>query len=81
MQIADMNKANRYWKANKFERWPETIAKAIDRAENIAREHPEWLQEKPFRKPKSYKCKFCKSADGFEVVPMEKVYKLLKYTE
>lgn len=81
MQIADMKKADKIWKLNNFKKWPKSIIEAVERAEEISRKHSEWLQEKPFRKLRPYKCKSCKSADGFNVVPMEEVYKVLEYIE
>lgn len=81
MQIADMETANKLWQTNKFEKWPSTITEAVERAEKIAQTHPEWMQEKPFRKPKPYFCSSCQSTNGFEIVPMDEVYKVLEYIE
>lgn len=81
MQIADMEKADRIWKSHNFDTWPKSINEAIDRAETIARENPQWVQEKPFRKPQPYICPHCQDKDGFVVTPMEEVYKVLGYVE
>lgn len=81
MQIADMEKTNKIWRLNDFDKWPKSIKEAINRVEAIAREHPEWLQEKPFRRPQPYICPNCQSKDGFEIVPMEEVYQVLGYIE
>lgn len=80
-QIADMKKADKMWKSNSFEKWPKSITEAIERANKIAKRHPKWLKEKPFRKPKPYKCSSCQNADGFEIVPMKEVYDVLGYVE
>lgn len=80
-QIADMKKADKLWKSNNFENWPKSITKAIERANNIASKHPEWVQEKPFRKPKPYICSSCQNVKGFELSPMQDVYDILGYTE
>lgn len=80
-QVADMVKANNIWQSYKFEKYPDTINKAIERAEGIAAQHPEWTEEKPFRKPEPYICTSCRSANGFKIVPMGQVYKILGYVE
>lgn len=81
LQIADIKRADKMWKSNNFEKWPESIIKAIERANKIAEEHPGWLKKEPFRKSKPYICSRCQNADRFDVVPMQEVYDILGYTE
>ncbi len=81
MQIADLSKADRGWRAKKFKDYPKTIIQAVQNAQSIAKKHPEWIKQSPFKKSKPYHCPFCKSEDGFKVEPMVKIYKLLGYVE
>ena len=81
MKIADLKLANQVWKDQSFKRYPKSITDAIDRAKNIAKKHPEWLQEQPFRKPKPFKCPDCKPPADFPLTPMEEIYKILGYGE
>lgn len=80
-KIADLRKADRIWQSYKFNKYPQSLKKAIERAELIAEKHPEWITEYPFRKPKPFKCPDCKDMNGFQVAPMEEIYKILKYIE
>lgn len=79
--IADMEKANRFWQSAEFEHSNLTIEEALKRAVDISKEHPDWLQEKPFHKPGSYECTSCASEDGFTITPMNEVYEVLGYVE
>ena len=81
VQISDLQRANKVWQSHKFKEYPSDIEEAIGRAEKIAVDHPEWVEEKPFRKPKPYACTSCCSTNDFEIVPMEVVYKALGYIE
>lgn len=81
MEIADMELVDRLWRANNFKKWPKTIQKAIDRAEKIAKNDPEWLQEKPFVRVKPFVCPQCQSIKDFRIVPMDEIYKILGYVE
>lgn len=81
LKIADLKKSDELWRKNKFKGLPKSLEDAIKRAQDLAKKHPEWIREKPFRKLKSYKCLNCKSADVFNIVPMEKVYRILGYVE
>lgn len=81
MQIADLKLANQFWQQNQFHDFPSDLMEAVNRAENIAKSHPNWLQEKPFTRAHPYKCPDCQNTDGFTVAPMEQVYKVLGYVE
>lgn len=81
MQITDMRKADKIWRFHNSTQYPKSITQAIEKAEKIVEEHPEWLQEKPFRKQKPYVCPNCYGADGFDISPMEEVYEVLGYVE
>lgn len=69
LQIADKSKL------------PDTLVADLVRAEKIRELHPEWVQEKPFRRPRPYVCEHCVNIDGFPLMPMEEVYKVLGYVE
>lgn len=81
LQITDREKANSYWKTHDFDKYPATLDEAYGKASRIAREHPEWLQKKPFRKPEPYKCKYCQETEDFKIEPMTKIYEILGYVE
>lgn len=79
--VADMEVADRIWKQRGYTEYPDSIAEAIGRAEEIAKNHPDWVQAKPFRRPKPYKCDDCQDTLGFHVTPMEQIYQILGYIE
>lgn len=81
LKIADLKKTDELWRKNKFKSLPKSLEDAIKRAQDLTKQHPEWLKEKPFRKPKPYNCLNCKSIDGFKIIPIEKVYRILGYVE
>lgn len=81
VQIADIGKADEYWRQRQLAGLPDSIVAALERAEQIAQNHPIWLKEKPFRKEKSYICQDCVSTADFPITPMEEIYKLLGYVE
>jgi hypothetical protein len=81
LQVVDIDLANKIWKRKKSAQWPTDINEAIKRAENIRAEHPDWVQEKPFRKPKPYVCPNCVANPQFPLTPMSKIYKVLGYVE
>src|SRR5260221_6345376 len=81
LKVADMEKANEIWRDREYRQYPTTIHEAIDRAEQIYKEHPEWVVEKPFRHLEPYVCPKCESVSGFPITPMEEIYKILGYTE
>ncbi len=81
LKIADLKKADNSWRKNKFRNLPESLDGAIKRAQTIAKKHPHWLKKMPFRKPGPYRCTKCKSTDGFSIVSMEKIFKILGYVE
>lgn len=80
-QIADMNLANKIWGRKNNPQWPTNIKDAIKRANKIKNEHPEWVQEKPFRKPKPYICPDCVNDSQFPLTPMATIYEALQYVE
>lgn len=81
MKIADIELADKIWRSNKFRPYPQSLQDAIKRAKKIGTEHPEWLQEQPFRKPKPFKCSECKPPADFPLTPMEEIYKIMGYGE
>lgn len=81
LQIVDVSKADMFWKRKKFQGLPNSLIDAFQRAEAIAKQHPEWLQEKPFRKIKPYRCPECVSTQELPITPMEEIYKILGYIE
>lgn len=81
MKIADIDKADSYWRENNFPNCPSGLLDAFNVAEAIAEKHPEYLQEKPFRKSEPYNCEHCKNANDFLVSPMDQVYQILGYIE
>lgn len=81
MQIADLAQADEIWKSRGFPNCPDSLTEAVKRAKEIAHEHPEYLQEKPFRKPQPYQCSECIKDPNFPLAPMEEVYKILGYIE
>lgn len=80
-QIVDMKLADKIWKERRYINYPSSISLAFQRARKIALDHPEWVQEKPFRHTKAYKCNECLKVDDFPITPMTKIYEILGYTE
>lgn len=81
MKIAKMDEAEEIWQWRGFEKYPKSLVGAVERAEKIKLEHPEWVKEKPFRRSKLFKCPGCVEVPGFPIVPMEQVYRVLGYVE
>lgn len=79
--IANIVLADKIWRQRKYLIYPPSISMAIRRAEKIGKEHPEWVKEKPFRRPSPYVCPSCKSTKEFEITPMQNIYKELGYVE
>lgn len=80
-QVADMRRADELWRKRRKPEYPESISDAIQRAEAIKQEHPEWVKKSPFRKPGPYICSECVNSSDFPLTPMDRVYKLLGYIE
>ncbi len=80
-QIADMEKANIIWQSRHFSKYPNFLKDAIERAEKIANEHPQWVQKHPFKRGAPYKCSYCVNTLEFPLTPMEKIFKQLGYVE
>ena len=80
-QIADMEVADTEWKRRRTREHPESIVDAIQRAEEIRREHPEWTQQSPFKKPKPYQCPDCIQSEQFPLDSMGKIYEILGIVE
>lgn len=80
-RIAKMDKAEVIWNKKYFDKFHSSLSDTIKQAQEIAKEHPSWLKEKPFRKPKPYVCKDCYSTDDFPITSMEDIYQLLGYVE
>lgn len=81
MQIADMDRAKKLWRKKAFYKYPDNLLDSIEWAEGVAKEHPEWLQKSPFKKPAPYKCSDCISTVEFPLTPMEDVFKVLGMVE
>lgn len=81
MKIANLNEAEEIWKNKYFARFQGSLSETIKQAQHIARERPDWLREKPFRKPKPYVCQNCHGTDDFPITPMEDIYNVLGYVE
>lgn len=79
LSIVNRRKAERFWEKKHLS--PPSLITSFHRAETIAKSHPDWLQEKPTRKPMPYICPGCVSTTRFPVTPMEKIYKVLGYVE
>lgn len=78
MKIVDLKKAEKIWKEKNM---PFPFLDALQRAEKIAADHPEWIRIKPFHKEKPYICTGCVSTKEFPLTPMEDIYKMLGYYE
>ena len=79
MQIVDLKKANKIWRKRNFKDYPNSLQKAVERANKIAKQHPEWLQRDPFKIAEPYQCVACKSTKKFKITPMKEIYKILRY--
>lgn len=81
MQIVDLKKADKLWRKRNFKGYPGSLEKAIERANKIAKQHPQWLQRDPFKRVEPYHCVACKSTKEFKITPMKEIYKILGYVE
>ncbi len=81
MEIADLSEAETIWTNRYFSKFHSSLSDTIRQAQEIARKHPDWLKEKPFRKQNPYVCKDCKSTYDFPITPMEDIYRILGYVE
>lgn len=81
MQIADMDKANKFWLKKKRPEDPGSITEAIKKAEAIKNAHPNWVTESPFKKTGPYKCKECVVSEKFPLGSMQRIYKILGMIE
>lgn len=81
LQIADLETAERYWKNKFYEKFQKSLLETTRDAQEIAEKHPEWLKEKPFRKPQPYVCPDCNDTPDFPLTPMEEIYRVLGYIE
>ena len=77
MQISNISLASQYWDKKCRLKYNFSLKDAINRAELITRDHPEWLREHPFDQPKPYTCKECKDNKNFPITPMKEIYKIL----
>jgi len=80
-QIANLPKADVLWKQRQNPEQPETIVNALQKAESLKQNHPEWIQKSPFRKSHPYHCKNCIRSKKFPLDSMEEIYKALGYVE
>lgn len=81
MKIADRNLVRKLWIENNHPSYSPTFDEALRRAENIRKDHPDWWQAKPYRKPKPYICSHCKSRPNYLITKMSEIYKTLGYVE
>jgi len=81
LRIVNINEAQRIWQQSTFKDYPKDLVQAFELAKRISKKKPYLLKENPFRKDKPYECPECRSTNGFEIVPMEKVYKVLGIVE
>jgi len=81
LEIADLELVDRLWRERGFQKYAPTVKAAVGKAEEIAKAHPDWLSENPFRKPKPYVCRECVEDPNFPLAPMEEVYKILGHIE
>ncbi|HSX24985.1 MAG TPA: hypothetical protein VLG69_03390 [Candidatus Andersenbacteria bacterium] len=80
-RIVDMNVADELWQRIRDPKHPRSILDAIQRANMIRQQHPEWIQKSPFRKSEPYHCEECIESDTFPLDSMERIYNLLGYVE
>lgn len=77
-KIADLDLADQIWKRKQFAKYPPSLLKAIDRANQIAEAHPDWLQEKPPpSEKKPYLCPHCVSSKTLPITPMNQIYQAI----
>lgn len=81
MKIANVTLAEKIWKTNNHPSYVPILKEAIEKADALKVSHPQWWQEKPYRKPKPYKCSYCQSRSNYRIVEMIKIYKVLGYVE
>lgn len=81
MSIADMSLAEQIWKHNHHPLYPLILQEAIKRADKFVIEHPEWWQEKQYRKPKSYQCLNCQNRIDYPITDMNEIFQVLGYVE
>lgn len=81
MQAADMEEAQENWQSRNFKKYPSSLIKALEKAEEIVMKNPDLSKEKPYRKPKPYICPDCVSTQHFPLTSMRAIYKTLGYIE
>lgn len=59
----------------------QTLNQQLNQAEEIVKKSPKLLLQKPFHKPKPYKCSACVKVKSFPITPMENIYQILGYVE
>ncbi len=86
LKISDIEKADKYFHNKHFYNgrgenpFKEGILEVFEKIKEHVSEKPELLVPKPCRRD-PYKCDLCENRNGFTVLPMEQVYKVLGYTE
>lgn len=81
MKIANVKLTEQIWKKNNHPSYPSTLKEAIEKADYLKVYHPQWWQEKPYRKPTPYKCSHCQDRLNYPIDSMSKIYKVLGYVE
>ncbi len=81
MQIADMELTEQIWGQNSHLSYPKTFNEALERADKLRVEKPDWWQAQPYRKPKPYKCSHCQQRPDYPISDMAAIYKVLGYVE
>lgn len=79
LSVANLQKAETFWQRKNL--GPQTLFETLLASEKIAHKHPEYVQEKPFRKEKPYVCPDCVSTSDFPITPMENIYTQMGYIE
>ncbi|MBI2020682.1 hypothetical protein HYS94_04680 [Candidatus Daviesbacteria bacterium] len=81
MQIADLEKAQRFWTEKYAHIYPFTVQEAISQAEEARLKYPDRVFEHPYRRSAPYICEECQEVPGFPITPMQTIFDLLGYVE
>lgn len=76
-ELADFGEASRIWEEVAKREFPRTLQEAIDDAEIKAKEHPDWIRDRSFKKPRFYKCNECVVTVDYPLTPLDEIYKVV----
>ena len=80
LKLADLKRAEQYWR--KWRPDDERLLEAASRqAFETAKQHPDWVQKDPFRKPPGYVCPDCIDTPEFPLTPLDEVNQILGKSE